>query len=427
MMTKKNLYKVLLLGLIALGTLSCSKRMRGICDLQVPALPAIEHNTKQSDKYVVVLSMDGFRYDYQTLAKTPNLDQMDKEGLSGKLRPCYPSLTFPNHYSMATGLYPNNHGIVANTFWLPNDERYKLGDRKSVENPKYYLGEPIWNVARKQGLRSASYFWVGSETAVGGMQPNIWKRYNPHDSFTSRADSVISWLQLPEQERPHLIMWYLSEPDHNGHTYGPEAKETRTSIEEVDAVVGHFRKELAKLPIAKQVDFIVVADHGMAQFDYNSSVNLADYVKAKDLKHIATGPFTHIYPKQGKKEAVYQALKNIPNAKAYYKEELPKRLHFGSSDRIGDIVVIADLGAVLFFEPNLKGTYRHLTAGHGFDNKETKMQAVFKAVGPSFEAGRVVKEAIPNITLYPLICDILELQAPKNDADDKLAKSLLKK
>ncbi len=326
---------------------------------------------------------------------------------------------------MATGLYPNNHGIVANTFYLPNGERYKLGDRKSVEDPKFYSGEPLWNVARKQGLHSASYFWVGSETAVGGMQPNIWKRYNYRDKFISRADSVISWLRLSEEKRPHLIMWYLSEPDHNGHTYGPKAKETKASIEEVDAVVGHFRRELSKLPIAKKVDFIVVADHGMAKFNYEHSINLADYIKEDDVEHIATGPFTHIYPKKGKEQEVYEALKNIPYAKVYLKSKLPKRLHFGTSDRIGEVVVIADLGSVIYFKPNFKGKYYHLSAGHGFDNKESQMQAVFKAVGPSFQAGRVVKDAIPNITIYPLVCDILGLKAPKNDADAKLAKSLL--
>ncbi len=428
MMNTKSLYKILLGFSLVLATVSCSKHLHKDTQSTIePQQRAYDHNTKQSNKYVVVLSMDGFRYNYQEIAETPNLDQIDKEGLSGKFRPCYPTLTFPNHYSMATGLYPNNHGIVANKFWTPNDERYKLGDRESVENPKFYYGEPIWNVARKQGLCSASYFWVGSETAVGGMQPNIWKRYNAHDSFISRADSVISWLQNPEDIRPHLIMWYLSEPDHDGHTYGPNAQETKASIEEVDAVVGHFRNKLAKLPIAEQVDFIIVSDHGMTQLDYKRKVNLADYINRKEFKHIATGPFTHIYPKKGYEEKIYTQLQNIPNAKVYRKGELPKRLHFGSSNKIGDIVVIADLGAVVYFNDRGSEPYKRLKGAHGFDNKEEQMQAVFKAVGPSFQAGRVIKEAIPNITLYPLICEILDLKAPKNDADDKLAKSLLKK
>lgn len=377
------------------------------------------------DRYVVVLSLDGFRADYQGRANTPNLDQMDKEGLSGRFRPSYPTLTFPNHYSMATGLYPNNHGLVGNEFWDNRGAHYRLGDRKAVADPSFYLGEPLWNVARRHGMKSASFFWVGSETAVGGHQPDRWKPFNDQVPYTDRADSIISWLQLPKPERPNLLMWYIEEPDHTGHNEGPESPKTLRMVEKMDSIVGYFRSKLAQLPIASQVDFILVADHGMQSFDKSRSVNLADYLPRDSFEHVATGPFTHLYPKAGYTETAYKILKKIPHIQVYRKGELPKRLHFGTSERIGELVLIADLGTQIFFRPD--GLPKHfMHAGHGFDNKHPEMYAVFKAVGPDFQAGRHISRPIPNITLYPLVCQILGLQPGANDADARLAHSLRK-
>lgn len=373
------------------------------------------------DRYVVVLSLDGFRYDYQTKAHTPALDAMDREGLSGLFRPCYPSLTFPNHYSMTTGLHPNNHGLVGNEFWDERGRHYRLGKREAVEDPSFYLGEPLWNTARRHGVRSASFFWVGSETAIGGHQPDIWKRYDSRIPYRDRADSVLSWLQLPEPERPHLIMWYLEEPDHTGHHHSPEARETALMIEQVDSVVGYFRERLAQLPVAAQVDFIIVSDHGMMTFD--RVVNLADYLSVKDFEHYAVGPFTHLYPREGKVEETLEKLRNVPHITALRRTELPERLHFGSSERIGEIVVMAGRGTTVVFRPG--GTPSGmLAAGHGFDNAYPEMLALFKAVGPSFAPGRVVTNPIPNITLYPLVCHLLGLRPAPHDANEALARSL---
>lgn len=377
------------------------------------------------DRYVVVLSLDGFRADYQGRANTPNLDQMDKEGLSGRFRPSYPTLTFPNHYSMATGLYPNNHGLVGNEFWDERGAHYRLGDRKAVADPAFYKGEPLWNVARRHGMKSASFFWVGSETAIGGFQPDRWKTFNDKVPYTDRADSIISWLQLPKPERPNLLMWYIEEPDHTGHHEGPESPKTVRMVEKMDSVVGYFRSKLAQLPIASQVDFILVADHGMQSFDKSRSVNLADYLPRDSFEHVATGPFTHLYPKAGYTETAYKILKKIPHIQVYRKGELPKRLHFGTSARIGELVLIADLGTQIFFRPEgIPKDFMH--AGHGFDNKHPEMYAIFKAVGPDFQAGRHISQPIPNITLYPLVCQLLGLQPGANDADARLARSLHK-
>ena len=383
-------------------------------------------STPRHDRYVVILSLDGFRADYQQRAHTPNLDKMDAEGLSGRFRPSYPSLTFPNHYAMATGLYPNNHGLVGNEFCDERGAHYRLGDRSAVEDPAFYRGEPLWNVARRHGMKSASFFWVGSETAIGGSQPDRWKKFNDKVPYTDRADSVLSWLQLPKADRPNLIMWYIEEPDHTGHHESPESPKTLRMVEHMDSIVGYFRERLAALDIHKQVDFILVSDHGMATFDRAKAVNLADYLPLDSFEHVATGPYTHLYPKPSYTETAYQILKRVPHVSVYRKGELPERLHFGTSPRIGELVVMADLGTQIFFRPG--GIPRDfLAAGHGFDNKHPEMWAIFKAVGPDFRAGHRLSNPIPNITLYPLVCKILGLQPQHHDADERLAQSLLKK
>lgn len=421
-MNRKAISHLALVGvLLVIATLGsvagCRTKSLAICNTA--------NNLDLSERYVVVLSLDGFRADYQSKTETPNLDAIDQEGLSGTFRPCYPSLTFPNHYSMATGLHPNNHGLVGNEFWDENGKHYKLGNRKAVEDPTFYYGEPLWNTARRNGLLSASFYWVGSETAIGGHQPNRWKRYDSGVPYRDRADSVISWLSAPIEERPRLIMWYLEEPDHTGHHYSPEAEETKLMIRQVDSVVGYFRSRLATLPIADKVDFILVSDHGMQTFDKSKEVNLADYLPIDSFEHVSTGPFTHLYPKEGYLETAYKKLQSVPHVEVYKKKDLPQRLHFGSSPRIGELVVMANLGTQIYFAPQGKQIKR-LAAGHGFDNKHDNMLALFKAIGPDFESGKRLNSPIPNITLYPLVCKLLNMTPAQHDADEKLAGSLIK-
>lgn len=414
-MNRRLLQALLCLFTLSLTLASCGSRK---------GLDKTLGKTVKKNHYVVVLSMDGFRADYTDSTETPSLDFLAQEGTYGAFRPSYPTLTFPNHYAMATGLYPNNHGIVANEFWDPQHGHYKLGDRKSVENPVFYKGEPIWETAHKQGLKTASYFWVGSETKINGYQPDIWKRYNASVPYTVRADSVIRWLELPEKDRPQLIMWYLDEPDHTGHTYSPEAKETRDMVRHCDSVVGYFLQKLEKLPIKDQVDFLVVADHGMATYTNFRSVNVMDYVPEEWLEHVSAGPFTHVYPKEGYYNQVLIALERIPHVKVYKKEELPERLHYGKNDRTGAFILMANKGTQIYAKKGVK--FKERAGAHGYDNALPEMLAIFRAYGPSFEKGRKIAEPIPNITLYTLICQLLGLKPAPVDADMDLAKSLLK-
>jgi alkaline phosphatase D len=201
-------------------------------------------NTEQA--YLVILSLDGFRWGYPDSIPTPNLDAIAANGVKAvSLRPAFPSKTFPNHYTMATGLYPDHHGIVLNSFYDPASGReYAIRDREAVEDGYFYGGEPIWVTAEKQGVKSASYFWVGSEAEIKGYRPSIWKEYEHKFPYDQRMDSVIAWLQLPPGQRPHLILWYMDEPDHSGHYYGPFSEGTNKIIMYEDSLLGIFIEKI---------------------------------------------------------------------------------------------------------------------------------------------------------------------------------------
>ncbi len=408
---KKDLLKYALLCLVSWALWGCT--------------PSKEKTNKENvelGRYVVVLSFDGFRADYQALVPTPALDQMDQDGLSGRFMPCYPSLTFPNHYSMATGLYPDHHGLVGNEFWTTQDEHYKLNLREAVSNPKFYGGEPIWNTAGRQGLKTACYFWVGSEAKIGGRYPDIWKKYDGNTSFSARTDSIVKWLELPEAKRPRLIMCYFDEPDHAGHIHGTKSQEVLEAIKLVDQQVGNLRAKLSRLDIAPQIDLIIVSDHGMQDLDRRKAVKLSDYLELDKVKHYTTGACSMLYLEPDYVDKAYKQLQGVAGIQVFPKEKLPKDLHFGTNERVGDLVLLADLGVEIYMDRP-----KRLKATHGFDNHAKEMLALFKAVGPDFQAGRVIQEPIPNITLYPLLCKLLWIKSAKHDADPRLATVLLEK
>lgn len=411
--------KILLAGMLALFLL------QGCGPTKVAgAKDGSETTLNGGDRYVVVLSLDGFRYDYASRAHTPTFDSISKVGVSGSLKPSFPSLTFPNHYSMATGLFPDHHGLVANEFWDDALGRYSIPDRKAVETPGFYGGEPLWNTAHRQGVKSACYFWVGSETAINGRHPDNWKRFDSRVPYTDRADSVLAWLNSPANERPHLIMWYIEEPDHTGHEETPESPKVFKMVEKMDSVVGYFLRGLNKLPIAKQVDFIIVADHGMATYTPELSVNLADYMPRDSFVHVATGAFTHLYPKPPYAQKAYEILQKVPHIKAYRKGEVPERLHYGTNKRIGDLVVLPDSGTMVYFSPKLKQFKKG--GAHGYDNDRKEMRAIFYAVGPHFKKGYRQETPMPNVTIYPLVCHLLKIEPAANDGRLEDAKPFLR-
>jgi len=382
-------------------------------------------NPKQTEKepYVVMLSVDGFRWDYPDKVPTPNLDYIAENGVKAKsLKPVFPTKTFPNHYSMATGLYPDHHGIVLNSFYDEEmDKYYAIRNREAVENPDFYDGEPIWVTAENQGICSASYFWVGSESAVKGVRPTYWKKYDHRFPFEQRLDSVIAWLQLPEEERPHLILWYIHEPDSKGHRFGPDSKEIEDCVVYLDSLIGVFITKIEELPYNDEINVIVTSDHGMCAISKDRTVYLHDYVD-KEWIDIIQGynPNYNIKAKQEFYDTLYTVLKNIPHIKAWKNTEVPEKFHYGTHPRVMDFVVLADSS----WSVRLEGERAKDGGTHGYDNDNTDMHAIFYAFGPDFKKG-YIQNTFNNIDIYPLITNILNLEPAKIDGEFENVKMML--
>ncbi len=384
-------------------------------------------NEAQNDAYVVMLSMDGFRWDYADRVPTPWLDQLAQEGVTvSYVIPAFPSKTFPNHYSMATGLYPDNHGIVNNNFYCPDlDLTYRLGDRESVENGAFSSGEPIWVTAEKQGIRTASYFWVGSEAPVQGIQPSYWKLYEQGVPFKDRIDTVLYWLNLPLETRPRLITLYFHEPDSRGHRWGPDSEETNHMVMQLDSLVGLLITRLGELPIAGNINLIVTSDHGMTQTSPDRYVNLEDYVSRDWFEKVHGGnPLFSFRAIPGMLDSAYHQLKKADKLFVWKAAEIPERFNYGKNPRILDMVVLADsTWSVGWGEP--RGSY--LSGGsHGWDNMQKDMHTIFYAKGPAFKQS-YRGEPIEVVDLYPLIAHILKLEPATVDGRLDRVMPLLKR
>ncbi len=380
--------------------------------------------SKNNDTYVLLISLDAYRWDYPTVFNTPNLNKIAKEGVKAKsLISCYPSKTFPNHYSIATGLHPNNHGIVNNSFYDKELGYYAIGNRKSVENGNFYFGEPIWVTAEKQGVKSASYFWVGSEAPIQGIQPTYWKKYSNKTTFEQKIDTVIHWFSLPESERPRLVTFYHYQPDWTSHDYGPLAKETRMVAEQLDSLIGVFMAKIEKLPIAKKINVIVLSDHGMAEISNDKYINLSNHLNKEWFSSITGG--NPVYTLQPKPEFYAQALeelKKIEHLKVWERKDIPKRYVYGSSSRINDILIETELGWSVAWTDDKE---KYTGGTHGYDNLIPEMQGIFIAKGPAFKKG-FVHESFMNINVYPIIADILGLKPAKVDGNLDEVKGLFK-
>lgn len=373
--------------------------------------------------YVVVVSFDGMRYDLVDRAVTPNFDRVIRNGVRASgLISSYPSKTFPNHYSIATGLYPAHHGIVDNAFYDPEfDAVYRLGDTETVRDARWYGGEPIWVTAEKQGVRAASFFWVGSEAAVAGMYPSDFKYYDHDFPYGARVDTVLHWLSRPVLERPQLVMLYFDEPDGTLHRDGPDAASVIQVVQTLDEHLGLLLDGLEKLPVADSVHVLLVSDHGMAMAPAEQVIYLEDYVDLEGVRVMNNSTQTFLYFDGDEQRlwSVYEGLRDrVENASVYLREETPTRWHYRDNARIGDLVVAAELGWVIRTRDG-----RAWSGGgmHGWDPYLRPMQGIFMAMGPRFVRGEAIA-AFENVHLYPLLAHLLGLDpAPVDGRLDVLA------
>jgi predicted AlkP superfamily pyrophosphatase or phosphodiesterase len=305
--------------------------------IEVPSPP--NSAAQQAKHYVVLVSLDGFRYDYAAKYGAKNLLAMAARGASAPdgMIPSYPSLTFPNHYTLVTGLYPDRHGIVANSFYDPaRKEKYSYTNPQSTGDGSWYGGTPLWVLAEQQEMRAACAFWPASDAEIQGKRPTYYLApYDDKFPDEKRVEQVLAWLQLPAEKRPHFITLYYANTDHAGHSYGPEAPETGEAVRHVDEMMGKLLDGIAASGLP--VDLIVVADHGMETLR-GGWVNLDKWA---DLSQFETaGPL--LYAKsEADAEKAYQSLQGASDTfKVYRRAQVPANLHFNSNPREGDPVVV---------------------------------------------------------------------------------------
>ncbi|MEK6324159.1 MAG: ectonucleotide pyrophosphatase/phosphodiesterase [Acidobacteriota bacterium] len=383
---------------------------------------------------VILISLDGFRGDYLEKYEPPNLRSLAREGVQAKwMIPAFPSKTFPNHYTIATGLYPQNHGIVENNVFDKGfNAMFTMSNREEVQNGRWWLGEPIWVTAEKQGQKAAPYFFPGSEAEIAGTRPTYWKPYDGKVPNDARVDTILSWLDLPLSERPTFLSLYFSDVDNAGHDFSPEAVETRDAVLKVDKDLGRLIDGLKARGLFEHVNLIIVSDHGMAPQDPKNTIVLDELVDANLAEKIIwTSEIVSIFPKEGKEDAIYKRLKAKlpPQAKVYRKAEIPARFHYSNSPRIAPLLVLPEEGWTLTTrakvnETKAKGQKNGLRGGHGYDNELPSMRAIFIAHGSAFKKGSII-EPFENIHLYNVMTRILGLTPAPNDGNDSVANATL--
>jgi predicted AlkP superfamily pyrophosphatase or phosphodiesterase len=377
---------------------------------------------------VVMISLDGFRADYIQRPAAVHLRALAARGVRAeRLVPSFPSKTYPNHYALVTGLYPEHSGIVANSMQDSVLGHFAIGDNPAVRDARWWFGEPIWVTAEKQGLRAAAYFWPGSEAPIGGVRPTWYKKYDGTVPNAERVRGVLAWLALPADSAPRLINAYFSDADDIGHKYGPHAIETDSAIARLDSAVGAVIDGITRLGLDAKVDIIVVSDHGMAEIAPDRLIYLDDYVSLDSLDVVDWTPVAAIAPKPGKERYVYDALKHAnPHLAVYRKAEVPARFNFNSGSRITPIVGIADEGwSITSRRRALKAEPWTTGGAHGYDNQLLSMGALFVASGPAFKRGLVVPP-FQNIHVYSLVAEILKLKPAKTDGSLDSVRVLLR-
>ena len=377
---------------------------------------------QQKRNLTIVVSLDAFRWDYPTIYNTPWLDSIAANGVAATMVPSYPSSTIPNHFTLATGLVPDHHGIVNSQFWAPEKgELFSMGDSATRYNPYYFGGEPIWVTAKKQGVKSASIYWVGSDVAIQGLYPDYYLRWDnePRLTYPQRVEEALRIAKLPESERPSLLMVYFDEPDWTTHHYGPVAEESEAVIEQLDSLVGILYRGLKELDYG--VNLIVTSDHGMTEISDEKFISIEQTVNPDWVERIVSTNPTSIFCKEGCRDSLFNQLSKVKHISVWRKEEVPAHLNYGSSNHLGDIIVAPDLGWQFATTP------RGLNGAHGYDINEPDMQIIFRACGPDFKRGYTLPHTFSNVDLYSILAELLKIEPAKTDGSLEKVQELFSK
>jgi predicted AlkP superfamily pyrophosphatase or phosphodiesterase len=412
-MKRRSLVLVLLVGVAGLLVSSCSA-------------PAKSPATAGP---LILISIDGFRWDYLQKYDAPVLRQLAADGVHAtRMTSSFPSLTFPNHYTIVTGLRPEHHGIVANTFFDPAlQARFNYKSHESSVDSRWWEGgEPVWITAEKQGVRSACFFWPGSEAKNHGTQPTLSRPFDMRLTCTQRVDGLLEWLALPPAQRPKLATLYFDIVDHAGHTFGPDAPETAAAVKEADAAVAHLLDGLTGLGLRSHANLVIVSDHGMEPVSPDRTILIDDYVSLNSIDVDFAGANAGLRQKTGTAEELAAKLRGKhPQLSVWLRNEVPERLHYRASDRIAPVVLSANPGWYITTRDFLRVKRLTFERGtHGFDPASPNMGALFIASGPAFRRRTEIPD-VENIHVYNLLCAILGVKPAPNDGDQQLVRAIL--
>jgi predicted AlkP superfamily pyrophosphatase or phosphodiesterase len=387
------------------------------------------HAVAPRDRILILVSLDAFRWDYlqKFKAETPHLNQLAAEGVHAqRLISAFPSLTFPNHHTIATGLWPEHHGIVNNRMYDPNfDAEFNIVNNPGPTNGRWWGGEPIWATAIKQGLVADCMFWPGSGAEIAGVRPTQWKPFDAKVSPDNCVDGGLAWLAQTNQ-RPSFMTLYFHQVDTESHHHGVESSQVEQAVSQLDEAIGRLMDGLHRLQLDNIASVIIVSDHGMTDLSTNRIIVLGDYVDLKTVRVDTWGAIAGLRPNDGNVDALYHQFAGKENHfKVYRRENMPARFHYTDNPRIPPVVLVADEGWYIN-RRKLDPARTFESATHGFDPELESMGATFIAFGPAFRHG-VTLPPVQNVNIYNLLCATLGLKPAPNDGDDSLVQEVLAK
>ncbi|MEE3623046.1 ectonucleotide pyrophosphatase/phosphodiesterase [Nitrospirillum sp. BR 11752] len=367
---------------------------------------------------LILVSIDGFRADLIDRGQTPTLSALAADGVRAQaMRPSFPSLTFPNHYTLVTGLYPDHHGVVDNNMEDEVLGRFAYSDRDAAGDARWWnQATPLWVSVQEAGRHSATMFWPGSEAPIQGVRPDHWLPFDAKMAPDQRVDTVLGWLDLPGDQRPAFLTLYFDQVDHAEHEAGPASPAADAAAAQVDRALARLVEGLKRRGLFDGVNLVIVSDHGMTATSPDRRIVLDDRVDMAALHVVTTGPLATLSVDPARPEVAARLLSRQDHMECWRKQDVPPRFHYGRNERVPPILCLADEGWVITNRATLAARKdKPVTLGeHGYDNALPAMRALFVAHGPAFRHGVVVPE-FPNVDVYPLLARLVSIRPERND------------
>jgi ectonucleotide pyrophosphatase/phosphodiesterase family protein 5 len=372
------------------------------------------NNQQEIEEYpLILISIDGFRWDYFEKTSTPNLDKIIQKGIKADgLETVYPSKTFPNHVTIVTGRYPDNHGIIGNYFYDKGFQEYfYIGvNSEPAREGKWLQSEPIWVTAEKNAKKAMIMFWPMSEAEFMGIRPTEYYSYSNDYSYEQRVQQILNWLDYEEEEKPSFLATYFNRVDGAGHYFGPESQEVIDEIKDVDSAIGMLIDGLESRKIFDKVNLMIVSDHGMIETPQEKAIDVSSFVDLSDVITVSRGEYLMLRPSEDKISSLYEELKQVPNTRVFTKQEMYDEFKYGLNDRIEPLILVPDEQWTVWTDDSRKP----IAGTHGYDPKLRSMDGIFIALGPNFKEG-YLGSRVSNIHLYALMCHLLNIEPAQND------------